>query len=87
MKNLNKYDKHIVPSCLRLKFIRLACSFEWLFQVSKYFSEIFKKLAPQGHAVLVMKKGDLDQNVSNSAIKTRSNRLFKPLFPIKCKVF
>ncbi|XP_013420555.1 structural maintenance of chromosomes protein 3 [Lingula anatina] len=27
-------------------------------QVSKYFSEIFKKLAPQGHAVLVMKKGD-----------------------------
>ncbi|XP_046369014.1 structural maintenance of chromosomes protein 3-like [Haliotis rufescens] len=27
-------------------------------QVSKYFTEIFKKLAPQGHAVLVMKKGD-----------------------------
>lgn len=27
-------------------------------QVSKYFSEIFKKLVPQGHAVLVMKKGD-----------------------------
>ena len=31
-------------------------------QVSKYFSEIFKNLAPQGHAVLVMKKGDMDQN-------------------------
>ncbi|XP_060076543.1 structural maintenance of chromosomes protein 3-like [Ylistrum balloti] len=31
-------------------------------QVSKYFSEIFKKLAPQGHAVLVMKKGDNEQN-------------------------
>ncbi|OWF38325.1 structural maintenance of chromosomes protein 3-like [Mizuhopecten yessoensis] len=31
-------------------------------QVSKYFSEIFKKLAPQGHAVLVMKKGDHEQN-------------------------
>ncbi|XP_053407291.1 structural maintenance of chromosomes protein 3-like [Mercenaria mercenaria] len=30
-------------------------------QVSKYFSEIFKKLAPEGHAVLVMKKGDTDQ--------------------------
>lgn len=30
-------------------------------QVSKYFSEIFKKLAPQGHAQLVMKKGDTDQ--------------------------
>ena len=30
----------------------------YLLQVSKYFSEIFKKLVPQGHAVLVMKKGD-----------------------------
>ncbi|PVD29603.1 hypothetical protein C0Q70_08858 [Pomacea canaliculata] len=30
-------------------------------QVSKYFSEIFKKLVPQGHAVLVMKKGEADQ--------------------------
>lgn len=27
-------------------------------QVSKYFTEIFKKLVPAGHAVLVMKKGD-----------------------------
>lgn len=33
-------------------------------QVSKYFSEIFKKLAPDGHAVLVMKKGDTDQGVN-----------------------
>lgn len=24
-------------------------------QVSKYFSEVFKKLVPQGHATLVMK--------------------------------
>lgn len=30
-------------------------------QVSKFFSEIFKKLVPDGHAVLVMKKGDTDQ--------------------------
>ena len=29
-------------------------------QVSKYFTEIFKKLAPQGHAVLVMKRGDVE---------------------------
>ncbi|KAI0216956.1 Structural maintenance of chromosomes protein 3 [Lamellibrachia satsuma] len=29
-------------------------------QVSKYFTEIFKRLVPQGHAVLVMKRGDLD---------------------------
>ena len=27
-------------------------------QVSKYFTEIFKKLVPAGHAVLVMKRGD-----------------------------
>ena len=33
-----------------------------LLQVSKYFSEIFKKLAPQGCAVLVMKKGEVDQD-------------------------
>lgn len=29
-------------------------------QVSKYFTEIFKQLAPQGHAVLVMKRGDME---------------------------
>ena len=34
--------------------------------MSKYFSEIFKKLAPEGHAVLVMKKGDQDQGVGIS---------------------
>ena len=26
--------------------------------MSKYFTEIFKKLVPQGHAVLVMKRAD-----------------------------
>ncbi|CAH1784036.1 unnamed protein product [Owenia fusiformis] len=31
-------------------------------QVSKYFTEIFKKLAPQGHAVLVMKKGEVEDD-------------------------
>ena len=31
------------------------------FQVSKFFTEIFRKLAPQGHAVLVMKRGDAEQ--------------------------
>ena len=29
-------------------------------QVSKYFTEIFKKLAPTGHAVLNMKRGDIE---------------------------
>ncbi|XP_076467825.1 structural maintenance of chromosomes protein 3-like [Babylonia areolata] len=36
-------------------------------QVSKFFSEIFKKLAPQGHAVLVMKKGEMDQQGEDGA--------------------
>ncbi|CAI9732558.1 maintenance of chromosomes 3-like [Octopus vulgaris] len=31
-------------------------------QVSKYFTEIFKKLVPQGHAVLVMRKGDQEHH-------------------------
>lgn len=35
-------------------------------QVSKYFTEIFKRLVPQGHAVLVMKRGDLDGEVGPS---------------------
>ncbi|XP_074642175.1 structural maintenance of chromosomes protein 3-like [Tubulanus polymorphus] len=29
-------------------------------QVSKYFTDIFKKLVPRGHAVLVMKKGEIE---------------------------
>lgn len=29
-------------------------------QVSKYFSEVFKKLVPQGHATLVMKTDNDD---------------------------
>ena len=34
-------------------------------QVSKYFSEVFKKLVPQGHAQLVMKSdGDDETEVS-----------------------
>ena len=33
------------------------------FQVSRYFTEIFKKLCPQGHGVLVMKKGEIEGDV------------------------
>lgn len=31
-------------------------------QVSKYFSEVFRKLAPQGHAQLVMKSDNEDES-------------------------
>lgn len=37
-------------------------------QVSKYFSEVFKKLVPQGHAQLVMKTEHDDGEVSNANI-------------------
>lgn len=37
-------------------------------QVSKYFSEVFKKLAPQGHAQLVM-KSDQDEESEVSKVK------------------
>lgn len=35
-------------------------------QVSKYFSEVFKKLAPQGHAQLVMKSDNEDESEVSS---------------------
>ena len=47
------------------------------FQVSKYFTEIFKKLVPNGHAVLIMKKGEADQDVSklyNVVFDTRTRK-------------
>ena len=50
--------------------------FWYFFQVSKYFSEIFKKLAPEGHAVLVMKKGDQDQGVGRSVEHSTLHRSF-----------
>ena len=34
-----------------------------IFQVSKYFSDIFKNLVPQGMGSLVIKKGDIDVSV------------------------
>ena len=38
-------------------------------QVSKYFSEVFKKLVPQGHAMLVMKTdGDEETEVSYRSV-------------------
>ena len=34
--------------------------------MSKYFTEIFKKLVPAGHGVLVMKKGESEQEVGSN---------------------
>lgn len=36
-------------------------------QVSKFFSEVFKKLVPQGHATLMMKTDESSQQVSHRA--------------------
>lgn len=35
-------------------------------QVSKYFSEVFRKLVPNGHAQLVMKRNDEEAPASAS---------------------
>ena len=58
----------LTPTCVHLVGAVLWLFCNVCFQVSKYFSEIFKKLAPQGHAVLVMKKGEVDQQVCTSAL-------------------
>uniref|UniRef100_T1JG50 Structural maintenance of chromosomes protein n=1 Tax=Strigamia maritima TaxID=126957 RepID=T1JG50_STRMM len=42
-------------------------------QVSKYFSEVFKKLVPQGHATLVMKKGDQEEAGSSHDVQPVPN--------------
>lgn len=44
------------------------------FQVSKYFSEVFKKLVPSGHAQLVMKTADGDEGDDGTAESSDSDR-------------
>ncbi|KAK3611250.1 hypothetical protein CHS0354_003879 [Potamilus streckersoni] len=55
-------------------------------QVSKYFSEIFKKLAPQGHAVLVMKKGDQDQGDDEEGSQSQEVPLVEQFTGVGIKV-
>ncbi|KAL3863460.1 hypothetical protein ACJMK2_005214 [Sinanodonta woodiana] len=55
-------------------------------QVSKYFSEIFKKLAPQGHAVLVMKKGDQDQGDDDEGSQSQEVPLVEQFTGVGIKV-
>ncbi|KAG5329047.1 SMC3 protein, partial [Acromyrmex heyeri] len=43
-------------------------------QVSKYFSEVFKKLVPSGHAQLVMKTADGDEGDDGTAEPSDSDR-------------
>jgi structural maintenance of chromosome 3 (chondroitin sulfate proteoglycan 6) len=42
-------------------------------QVSKYISEIFKKLVPSGHAVLNMKRGDVEDDEERDREKGRAH--------------
>lgn len=44
------------------------------FKVSKYFSEVFKKLVPSGHAQLVMKTADGDEGDDGTAEPSDSDR-------------
>jgi len=55
-------------------------------QVSKYFSEIFKKLAPYGHAVLVMKKGDMDQGDDDEGTASQDIPLVEQFTGVGIKV-
>lgn len=43
-------------------------------QVSKYFSEVFKKLVPSGHAQLVMKTADGDEGDDTTPESADSDR-------------
>lgn len=42
--------------------------------MSKYFSEVFKKLVPSGHAQLVMKTADGEDNDDTTSDTTDSDR-------------
>lgn len=42
--------------------------------MSKYFSEVFKKLVPSGHAQLVMKTADGDEGDDGTAEPSDSDR-------------
>jgi len=44
------------------------------FKVSKYFSEVFKKLVPSGHAQLVMKTADGDEGDDGTTEPSDSDR-------------
>jgi len=46
----------------------------FFFKVSKYFSEVFKKLVPSGHAQLVMKTADGDEGDDGTAEPSDSDR-------------
>lgn len=45
-----------------------------LFKVSKYFSDVFNKLVPSGHAQLVMKTADGDEEDDGAAEPADSDR-------------
>lgn len=46
----------------------------FFFKVSKYFSEVFKKLVPSGHAQLIMKTADGDEGDDGTAEPSDSDR-------------
>ncbi|XP_041368808.1 structural maintenance of chromosomes protein 3-like [Gigantopelta aegis] len=55
-------------------------------QVSKYFTEIFKKLVPAGHGVLVMKKGESEQEGVDSQTPAQEIPLVEQFTGVGIKV-
>lgn len=52
----------------------ISCDNLFFFKVSKYFSEVFKKLVPSGHAQLVMRTADGDEGDDGTAEPSDSDR-------------
>lgn len=55
-------------------FIYIIIHIIFFVKVSKYFSEVFKKLVPSGHAQLVMRTADGDEGDDGTAEPAESDR-------------
>lgn len=58
--------------------------------MSKYFSEVFKKLVPSGHAQLVMRTADGDEGDDGTAEPSDSDRFIgvgEKIDLYKCTIF
>jgi len=73
-EELDRADQSIKDLIYHLdqrKFEAIELTFK---QVSKYFTEIFKKLVPAGHAVLVMKKADAGEEEDGDGSQEGTSR-------------
>ncbi|KYM78115.1 Structural maintenance of chromosomes protein 3 [Atta colombica] len=74
MEKANNHLKKYRINVLKIYFKFHVTIFFSFFKVSKYFSEVFKKLVPSGHAQLVMKTADGDEGDDGTAEPSDSDR-------------